>query len=116
MLGDTESIFSEVDARQKLATDLANVGSELHESKAEANGLTSEVMAKISEGIKQPSAIWTDPVTEVEQIGFGVMDCGIPFGKDAYILAMLDKAAVTIFDDIHRLIGGISELSSHAAF
>jgi hypothetical protein len=30
ILGDTETIFSEGGARQQLATDLANVGSELH--------------------------------------------------------------------------------------
>jgi hypothetical protein len=29
---------------------------------------------------------------------------------------MLREAAVALFDDIHRLIGDISELSSHAAF
>jgi hypothetical protein len=63
ILWDTESIFSEGGARQQLATNLANVGSELHEGKAEAYGLTSEHRAQISEGIKQPSAIWMDPVT-----------------------------------------------------
>jgi hypothetical protein len=40
ILGDMESIFSEGGARQQLATDLANAGSELHEGKAEAYGLT----------------------------------------------------------------------------
>jgi hypothetical protein len=48
-------------------------------------------------------------------VGYGVKDCGIPFGDDAFILAMLDNAAVAICLDIHRLIGGISELRSHAA-
>jgi hypothetical protein len=43
-------------------------------------------------------------VTGVQQVGFGVKNCGIPFGNDALILAMLDKAAVAICDDIHRLI------------
>jgi hypothetical protein len=55
-------------------------------------------------------------VTGVVQVGFGVTDCGIPFGDDALFLAALDKAAVAICDDIHRLIEGITELSSHAAF
>jgi hypothetical protein len=49
-------------------------------------------------------------------VGFGVKNCGIPFGDDAYILAMLDKSTVTICDDIHRLIESISEHSSHATF
>jgi hypothetical protein len=44
------------------------------------------------------------------------MDCGIPFGHDTYILATFNKAAVAIYLDIHNLIDGISELSSHAAF
>jgi hypothetical protein len=70
-------------ARQQLATDLANVGRELHKGKAEAYGLNPEERVQIPEGIKQPSAIWTDPVTGVEQVGHGVMDCGIPFGDDA---------------------------------
>jgi hypothetical protein len=47
ILGDTESIFSVRGARQQLATDLANVGSELHEGKAEAYGLTLEDRAQI---------------------------------------------------------------------
>jgi hypothetical protein len=54
-------------------------------------------------------------VTGVEQVGLGVMGCGIPFGDDACILAILAKAAVAIYDGIHRLIGGISKLSSYAA-
>jgi hypothetical protein len=41
ILGDTESIFSEGGVRQPLATDLVDVGSEPHEGKAEAYGLTS---------------------------------------------------------------------------
>jgi hypothetical protein len=36
ILKDTESIFNDEDARQQLATDLANVGRELHGGKAEA--------------------------------------------------------------------------------
>jgi hypothetical protein len=111
-----QTIFSEGGARQQLATDLANVGSELHEGKTEAYGMTPEDRAQIPEGIKQPSAIWTDPVTGIQQVGFGVKDCGIPFGDDAFILASLDESAVTICDDIHRLAGGIPELSCHAAF
>jgi hypothetical protein len=50
-------------------------------------------------------------MTGVQQVGFGVKDCGIPFGDDAYILAMLNEAAVAICDDIHRLVAGISEIS-----
>jgi hypothetical protein len=115
-LGDTKTIFSEGGARQQLATDLTNVGSELHEGKAEAYGMTPEDRAQIPEGIKQPSAIWTDPVTGVKRVGFGIVDCGIPFGDDAVILASLDESAVTIGDDIPRLAGGISAISSHAAF
>jgi hypothetical protein len=53
-------------------------------------------------------------VTGVQQVGFGNKDCGIPFGNDASILAMLNEAAVAICDDIHRLTTGISEISSHA--
>jgi hypothetical protein len=102
-------------ARQKLATDLANVGSELHEGKAEANGMATEDRALIPESIKQPFAIWTDPVTGVQQVGFGVKDCRIPFGDDAYILAMLEESALNICDDIHRFIAGISKHSSHDA-
>jgi hypothetical protein len=88
---------------------LVNVGSELHERKAEAYGMTPEDRAQIPESIKQPSAIWTDSVTGAQQVGFGVMDHGIPFGDDAYILASLDEAAVAICDEIHRLIADISE-------
>jgi hypothetical protein len=44
---------------------IATVGSELHESKAEAYGMTPEDRAQIPEGIKQPSAIWPNPVTGV---------------------------------------------------
>jgi hypothetical protein len=48
--------------RQQLATDLANVGSELFEGKVEETyGLTPKDKAQIPEGIKQPSAVWTDP-------------------------------------------------------
>jgi hypothetical protein len=43
-------------ARQRLATDLANVGSEFHEGKAEAYGMTPEDRAQIPVGVKQPSA------------------------------------------------------------
>jgi hypothetical protein len=116
ILGDAETIFSEGGARQQPATDLANVGSELHEGKAEACGMTPEERAQIPEGIKQPSATWTDPVTGVQRVGFGIKDCGMPFGDETFILASLDESAISICDDMHRLIGGISELSSHAAF
>jgi hypothetical protein len=116
LLGDTETIFSEGGARQQLATDLANVGSELHEGKAEAYGMTPEDRAQIPEDIKQPSATWTDPVTGVQQVAFGIVDCGITFGDSTFILASLDESAATICDDIHRLAGGISAISSHAAF
>jgi hypothetical protein len=54
-------IFSEEGVRQQLATDLANAGSKFHEGKTEAYGLTREDRAQIPEGIKQPSAVWTDP-------------------------------------------------------
>jgi hypothetical protein len=113
VLGNTESIFSVGCARQQFATDLANIGSELHEGKAEAYGMTPKDRAQIPEGIKQPSAIWTDPETGSRQVGHGFMDCRIPFGDDALILAMPSKAADAICDDIHRLIAGISKLSSH---
>jgi hypothetical protein len=49
-------------------------------------------------------------------MGYGVTDCGIPFGDDANIFATLGKVADMNCLDIHRLIGGASELSSHAAF
>jgi hypothetical protein len=74
VLGDTESIFSEKGARQQLAINLANVGSELHEGKAEAYGMTPEDRAQIPGDIKQPSAVWTDPETGVELVGYGIMD------------------------------------------
>jgi hypothetical protein len=116
LFGDAEMIFSEGGARQQLATDLANVGSELHEGKAEAYGMTPEDRAQIPEGIKQSSKTWTNPVTWIQQVGFGIVDCGIPLGDDAFILASLDKSAISICDDMHRLVGGISGLSFHAAF
>jgi hypothetical protein len=78
--------------------------------------MTPDDRAQIPEGIKQPSATWTDPVTGVQQVGFGIKDCGIPFGDKTFILASLDESAVPICKDIHRLIEGISEISSHAAF
>jgi hypothetical protein len=56
LLGDAETIFCEGGARQQLATDLTNIGSELHEGKAEAYGMTPEDRAQIPEGIKQSSA------------------------------------------------------------
>jgi hypothetical protein len=96
ILGDKETIFSEGGARQQLATDLANVGSELHKGKAEAYGMTSTDRAQIPEGIKQPSATWTDPETGIQQVGFGVKDCGIPFCDNTFILASLDESAVLI--------------------
>jgi hypothetical protein len=55
-------------------------------------------------------------VTGIQQVGFGIVDCGIPFGDDAFILASLDESALSICDDMHRLVGGISGLSCHAAF
>jgi hypothetical protein len=116
ILGYTETIFSEGGARQQLATDLANVGGELHEGKTEAYEMTPEDKAQIPEGIKQPSATWTDPVTRVQQVGFGIVDCGIPFGDDTFIFASLEESAVTIYDDIHQLVAGISEHSNHAFF
>jgi hypothetical protein len=60
-------------------------------------------MAQIPEGIKQPSAIWTDSVTGLSS-------------SVIFILATLDQAADSICLDIHRLTGGISEHSSYAAF
>jgi hypothetical protein len=42
--------------------------------------------------------------------------CGIPFGDNTFILASLDESAISIRDDMHRLVGGISGLSCHAAF
>jgi hypothetical protein len=96
LLGDAETIFCEGGARQQHATDLANVGSELHEGKAKAYGMTPEDRAQIPEGIKQPSATWTDPVTGIQQVGFGIVDCRIPLGDDAFILASLDESAISI--------------------
>jgi hypothetical protein len=78
--------------------------------------MTPEDRARIPEGIKQSSKTWTDSVTGAQQVGSGIVDCGTPLGDDAFILASLDEPAVTICNDIHRLIGGISELSCHAAF
>jgi hypothetical protein len=49
-------------------------------------------------------------------VGFRIVNCGIPFGDSTFILASLDEAAVAICDDMHRLVAGISEISSHAAF
>jgi hypothetical protein len=70
ILGDAESIFSEGGARQQLSTDLANVGNELYEGKAEAYGMTPEDRAQIPEGIKQPSAIFDGPSDGGSAIGF----------------------------------------------
>jgi hypothetical protein len=78
--------------------------------------MTPEDRAQIPEGIKQSSTTWTDPVTGVQQVGFGIVDCGISFGDDTFILASPDESAVTICDDIHQLAAGISEHSNHAAF
>jgi hypothetical protein len=44
------------------------------------------------------------------------MVCGIPMSDDTFIYATLDKTAGAINLKIHRLIGGISEHSNHAAF
>jgi hypothetical protein len=52
----------------------------------------------------------------IQQMGYGINDCGTPLGDDAFILASLDESSISICDDIHRLIGGISGLSFHAAF
>jgi hypothetical protein len=79
-------------------------------------GLTSNDRAQIPEGIKQPSTNWTDPVTGVELVGHGIVECGIPLCDDAFIYATLDKTADSICLEIHRLIKGISEHSNHAAF
>jgi hypothetical protein len=54
-------------------------------------------------------------VTGIQQVGFGIVDCRIPLGDDAFILASLDESAISICDDVHRLIEGISGLSCHAA-
>jgi hypothetical protein len=70
-------------ARQQLATDLANVGSELRGQGGGARN-DPEDRAQIPEGIKQLSATWTDPVTGVQQVGFGIVDCGIPFGDNTF--------------------------------
>jgi hypothetical protein len=78
--------------------------------------MTPEDRAQIPEGIKQLSAIWTDPVTGFQQVDFGVKDCGIPFGDNTFILAMFDEDAVIICDDIRYLNASISEHSNHAAF
>jgi hypothetical protein len=78
--------------------------------------MTPEDRAQIPEGIKQPSKTWTDPVTGIQQVGFGIVDCGIPFGDNTFILASLGESAISIRDDMHRLIEGISGLSYHAAF
>jgi hypothetical protein len=48
-------------------------------------------------------------VTGIQQVGFGIVDCGIPLGDDAFILASLDESIISICDDMHRLIGGISD-------
>jgi hypothetical protein len=58
----------------------------------------------------------TDPETGVELVGYGIMDCGIPMGDNAFIYTTLDKAADTICLDIPRLIEDISEHSNHASF
>jgi hypothetical protein len=100
-------------ARQQLATDPANFGSELHEGKAEAYGMTPEDRAQIPEA---PSATWTDPVTGVHQVGFDIVDCGIPFGDSTFILASLDESAISICDDMHRLVGGISNSAAMLLF
>jgi hypothetical protein len=44
------------------------------------------------------------------------VDCGIPFGDSTFILASLDESAISIGGDMHRLVGGTSGLSCHAAF
>jgi hypothetical protein len=57
LLGDAEMIFREGGARQQLATDLANVGSELHEGKAEAYGMTPEDRVRfrrVSSNLQKP--------------------------------------------------------------
>jgi hypothetical protein len=71
--------------------------------------MTPEDRAQIPEGIKQPSATWTDPVTGVQQVGFGIKDCRIPFGDNTFIHASLNESAITIRDDAHGLIEGISD-------
>jgi hypothetical protein len=55
-------------------------------------------------------------VTGVQQVGFGIVDCGISFGDENFILASLDESAVTICDDIHQFVACIPEHSNHAAF
>ena len=47
ILGDTETTFKEGGARERLAKDFSDVGSELHTGKAEAYGLTSADRAQI---------------------------------------------------------------------
>jgi hypothetical protein len=47
-------------------------------------------------------------VTGNQRVGFGIVDCGIPFGDNTFILASLDESAISIRDDIHRLLEGIS--------
>jgi hypothetical protein len=57
LLGNAETIFREGGARQQLATDLANVGSELHEGKAEAYGMTPKTgleSRKVLSSLLQP--------------------------------------------------------------
>jgi hypothetical protein len=70
--------------------------------------MTPEDRAQIPEDIQQPSATWTDPVTGIQQVAFGIVDCGILFSDGNFILASLDEFAVTICDDIHQLAAEIS--------
>ena len=90
ILGDTETIFKAGGAREQLAKDLSEVGSELHTGKAEAYGLTPADRAQIPVAIKQPSKTWADPETGAIQEGYGIIDCGIPVGDDAFVLAACD--------------------------
>jgi hypothetical protein len=115
LLGDKETIFSEGGARQQLATDLANVGSELHEGKAEAYGMTQR-QGSDPGGYQAAFRNLDGPSDGVQQVGFGIVDCGTPLGDDHFILASLEESAVTICNDIHHLVAGISEHSTHATF
>jgi hypothetical protein len=78
--------------------------------------MTPEDRAQIPEGIRAAFRNLDGPSDGVQQVGFGIVDCGIPFDDNEFILASLEESAVTICDDINHLVAGISRHSSHADF
>ena len=114
-IGKAEDMFGENKSLECLEQLLGERGSRVKVTKDRAYGSTQEERDKIPDTFEQPHLSYIDAEGK-EAIAYGLENCGVPMGDDAYVLAWLREKAEDIAEKMDFVSTHLSNMDPHSSY